>query len=133
MSCCKCRKLNVRLKYELRSCNNFWELLSSATVIAERIKFLHLSVSHSVHRGGVPGRTPPLGRHTPWADISYPPGRPLPPFWADTPSPRTAHCSRRYATYWNAFFDLKFSSRVLNYNVTCMLNLVLKKIYNCML
>ena len=45
--------------------------------------FLHLSVSHSVHRGGVcpnacwdthPQQTPPLGRH-PWQT----------PPWADTP------------------------------------------------
>ena len=51
-----------------------------------KVMFLHLSVSHSVHRGGclpggcIPactGQTPPPGRHP--------------------------HCSGRYAAYWNAF------------------------------
>ena len=34
-----------------------------------KVIFLHLSVSHSVHRGSVhplSGQTPPLGRHPPW-------------------------------------------------------------------
>ena len=63
-----------------------------------KVMFLHLPVSHSVHRGeGVPATgsgecTPPC---------------------ADTPPPG-GHCSRRYAPYWNAFlFQLKTSSNVL--------------------
>ena len=81
--------------------------------------FLHLSVSHSIHRGvATPqgrhshGQTPPLGRH-PLADT--PLGRhPL----ADTPlgrhplgrhPPFPVHAGKRstsgrYASHWNAFF-----------------------------
>ena len=87
---------------------------------------LHLSVSHSVHRGCLlqcmlgymplgrqpppPGQTHPTpGRHpprqtSPWTDTPlgrHPLGRhPLldrPLPWAD------GHCSRRYTSYWNAF------------------------------
>ena len=61
-----------------------------------------------------PGQTPPQA-DTPWADT--PPGQT--PLWSDTPSPRADtplgkhssddHCSRRYASYWNAFlFQLLF-------------------------
>ena len=77
-----------------------------------------LSVSHSVHRGGVcpsacwdrpsspgrhpPGQTPPC-RHTP---MQTPPGQ-TPPR-ADTPSPADGYCCGRYASYWNAFlFTIK--------------------------
>ena len=43
--------------------------------------FLHLSVSHSVHGGGVPGQVHPqqvhpLGRYTPWAGTPPGPGTP---------------------------------------------------------
>ena len=44
-----------------------------------KVMFLHLSVSHSVHKGGVPGQVHPLGRYTPQAgtplDGYHPPGR----------------------------------------------------------
>ena len=80
--------------------------------------FLHLSVSHSVHREGV-WRTPPQAdthppqEDTPWADTPQ----------ADTTSGQTppalcmlgytprpgGHCSGRYASYWNAFcFEQEF-------------------------
>ena len=57
-----------------------------------KVMFLHLSVSHSVHRG----------------DLPYPPDRHPP--WPDTPlgwHPRAVHAgtrstSGRYASYWNA-------------------------------
>ena len=89
-----------------------------------KIMFLHLSVSHSVHRGGgVPGQVhppgtylPPLGRHTPWAH-TLPPGRYTPgqvhPTGrytprAGTPPGQAVHAgirstSGRYASHWNAF------------------------------
>ena len=75
-----------------------------------KVMFLHLSVSHSVHRGGVclsacwdtpPGRYTPLGRYTPWQ--VHPPGRYTPlgrytPWqlhpWADTP-PGQVHPPRQ--------------------------------------
>ena len=69
--------------------------------------FIHLSVSHSVHRGvsdpvhaGIhhsPGQTPP-----PLADTPEPT-----PHRADTPRQATptgdGYCCGRYASYWNAF------------------------------
>ena len=57
-----------------------------------KLMFLHLSVSHSVHRGvsasgprGWDVATHPPGRHSPWADTpgQTPPGQ-TPP-WANTP------------------------------------------------
>ena len=73
--------------------------LPSATKLRQ-VMFLHLSVSHSVHRGVClsacwdthnPGQTPPwadtlLGRHPPLAD-----------------TPADVYCSGRYASYWDAF------------------------------
>ena len=78
-----------------------------------KVMFLHLSISHSVHRGCLP---PPYRQTPPWADTP----------WADTPLPSacldTLLCpvhagihtptsavheirsrSRRYASYWNAY------------------------------
>ena len=51
------------------------------------------------------GRHPSLGRHTPATPsgqiplLGTPPSADTPP-WADTPP---SHCSRWYASYWNAF------------------------------
>ena len=64
-----------------------------------KVMFLHLSVSHSVHRGGVPGQVPPPPRQvSPRAGT--PPG-------AGTPPPRLhagiRSTSRRYTSHWNAF------------------------------
>ena len=48
----------------------------------------------------LPGQTPSC------AD-TFPSPRQIPPHWADmsppTLTPRGGHCSRRYASYWNAF------------------------------
>ena len=96
-----------------------------------KVIFLHLSVIHSVHRGGgglpqcmlgypppgadtPPEQTPPGSRHLPEADTN-PPGSRYPP-GADTP-PGSSHLppgadssirstSGRYASYWNAFLLL---------------------------
>ena len=95
-----------------------------------KVIFSQVSVSHSVHRGGV-WQTPP-GRHStrqtpPWTDI---PGQtphqadnPLLPSacwntphltsacW-DTPLSPSDHCTGRYTSYWNAFLlivDLYFT------------------------
>ena len=102
-----------------------------------KIMFLHLSISHSVHRGCVwwtsPWADAPLaGTPPPQADTTT---RQTPPL-ADTPQARTpkqaplpgrhptgetlpgqtspspwalhGHCSGRYASYWNAFLFDKF-------------------------
>ena len=67
-------------------------------------------VSHSVHGGRVSASVH-AEIHTPWAELPQkdtPLARHLPlgrqPPWADTPPPADGHCSRRYASYWNAFF-----------------------------
>ena len=71
-----------------------------------KVMFLHLSVSHSVHREGcIPacnGVCLPLGLDT------HPPGQtpPLDTPPTHTPSFRDDHWSGRYASYWNAFFSL---------------------------
>ena len=91
-----------------------------------KVMFLHLCVSHSVHRGvcvsqHALGQTPPgqtllgrqppsdtpLGRHPPTPTV-YPSM-----YWGDTPcvsqhalgqtAPFDNHCSGRYASSWNAF------------------------------
>ena len=71
--------------------------------------FLHLSVSHSVHRGVV----------CPIACWDTPPGPEAgtPPLIHDTPLQRSAYwevraTSRRYASYWNAVL---FSNTCRNY------------------
>ena len=76
-----------------------------------KVMFLHLSVSHSVHRGSTWAGTPlgrytpqagtPLGRYTPWQVhplAGTPPGRYSPPVHAGIWS-----TSRQYTSYWNAF------------------------------
>ena len=76
-----------------------------------KVMFLHLSVSHSVHRGGwqthplgshPPGQTHPLSRQPlpprrhdprqtlPWADTPWVDTPPRQTPWADTPPPETA-------------------------------------------
>ena len=65
-----------------------------------RVMFLHLSVSHSVHKvvsASVRAGIHPLPRaDTPSRLGRHPPGR-------HPPSPADGHCSGRYASYWNAF------------------------------
>ena len=65
---------------------------------------LHLSVSHSVHRGCLADI--PLGRHPMGGHPMgrYPPARH--PTRADTLPLPDGHCSGRYASYWNAFLFL---------------------------
>ena len=78
--------------------------------------FLHLSVSHSVHRGrsaalhaGIHPAPPPPGPEagTPGADPLQE-QRQASPLGADPPSPQRSACweiratSGRYASYWNA-------------------------------
>ena len=59
-----------------------------------RVMFLHLSVSHSVHRGAS-GRHPPGRNHPPPCWVENPPraenslGQ-TPPFWSDTPQAGTS-------------------------------------------
>ena len=77
----------------------------------EKVMFLHLSVSHSVHRGGSasvnatipppphPGADPTGTRHPPGA--RHPPGTRYPPQY-QAPPPDGYRCGR-YASYWNGF------------------------------
>ena len=74
-------------------------LLSSATVVAERLDLCFHKRLEFCPRGGVhhhaPGTHPRPGRH--------PPGQADTP-WPGRPSPRAdCHCSGRYVSYWNAF------------------------------
>ena len=59
-----------------------------------KVMFSQACVKDSVHRGGV---YPSMH----WAS---PPGQ-TPP-WADTAPPPDGHCSRQYASYWNALLLL---------------------------
>ena len=78
-----------------------------------KVIFLHLSVSHCVHRGvgGVPGQVHPPGRYTPWAGT--PPGRYNPgqvhPLGRYTPKAgtplRQVHPPGRYTPCHNACWD----------------------------
>ena len=81
--------------------------------------FLHLSVSHSVHRGGgVPLRqTPPRQTH-PLGNT--PLGR--------YPPPPDGHCRGRYTSYWNAFLCKHVISSKLVFTVCCGVRRSLKEI-----
>ena len=73
-----------------------------------KVMFLHLSVSHSVHRGCLPGACVYPSMH--WADTPlgrHSLGRHLP---GQTPLPG-GHCSRWYASYWNAFLLIEAITR----------------------
>ena len=62
-------------------------LITGRNEVLAKVIFLHLSVIHSVHRGGVPDQAPPR-------DQVHPPG-------AATSGIRST--IGRYASYWNAF------------------------------
>ena len=85
--------------------------------VLAKVIFLHLSVIHSVHRGGSgmetptpPGRGPPPGPDPSWhvdplrdqTPLAWrdPPGMENPPLEADSGIRSTIG---RYASYWNAF------------------------------
>ena len=61
-------------------------------------------VWHTPPMQTAPGQTPPLPRQTPPSQVDNPPGRQP---WADPPPPSDGHCSRWYASYWNAFLFMK--------------------------
>ena len=93
-------------------------------------------VSASVHAGTHPLWKQPPGSTTP-SPGRHPLGRPLlathpthgqtPPgqisplgqtfSWADTPPPADGYCSRRYASYWNAFLFLWAKASDFNRNL----------------
>ena len=109
-----------RIVYVSKHSDQFLKLLKKLTnrfiftgrnEVVAKVIFLHLSVIHSFHRGGVClsacwDVTPPPGsRHTPPGADTTPPG-PDPP--EQTPPPPGADSSirstsGRYASYWNAF------------------------------
>ena len=71
--------------------------LPSTTVFVEKLSF-RMCLSVCPQGGASPGQTP-SGRQTPHAPLGRHPlslGR--------HPLPRNSHCSRWYASYWNAFF-----------------------------
>ena len=99
-----------------------WHIIESVVTARKRswgkVIFLHVSVILStgwVWQADTPPsrQTPPMsGRHppadTPWQKDTPPGQTPAPrqadsPIWAVTPPPRDGHCSRRYASYWNAY------------------------------
>ena len=96
----------------------FYLFLSFITIRKQscgKVMFLHLSVSHSVHRGVSAsvhaGIHTPLGRHPP-PPSRNPLGRQPPPPGqtpapGQIPHPADGHCSRRYASYWNAFLFIR--------------------------
>ena len=65
-----------------------------------KVMFLHLSVSHSVHRGCVSQHA--FGADTP-PPADLPLGRNPTPLSRHTPLLPDGHCCGRYASYWNAF------------------------------
>ena len=107
-------------------------------IFYRKVMFSQACVKNSVHGGGVstrhflPGQTrqtppprqadtpqvdTPLGRH-PQVDTPLradtPSGQTL--LWTDTP-PADGHCSRRYASYWNAFlFNSTSTLSSIDYN-----------------
>ena len=78
-----------------------------------KVMFLHMSVILST--GGPVWQTHPLADtpspDTPWADIPLGQTAPQSP-WQTPPS--DGHCSRRYASYWNAFLYFEYFWSLLN-------------------
>ena len=92
-----------------------WSFIVTVRNEVAKVMFLHLSVSHSVHRGGLPqcmlgcnppepGTPPPGSRHPPHQHPleQTPPRTRHPPDQAPT-LPADGYCCGRYASYWNAF------------------------------
>ena len=114
-------KVNTE-KYNMNSCSDY--LVTGRNEVVAKVIFLHLSVIHSVHRGGgclsACWDTTPPGADPPGADIPqsrHPPGADTPP-WSSPPGSRhppwEAHSSirstsGRYASYWNAFLLVLFA------------------------
>ena len=143
-SCNGNQSLDWRIWWVISSARNYrfsspWKELTLAHYRPQtkfaKVMFLHLSVSHSVHRGEYLGRYPPqagtptgqvhpLGRYTPCAGT--PPFAGTPP-WVGTPplGRYTCHAgiwstSGRYASYWNAFLLLHSLRSTLNFFMTIM-------------
>ena len=80
-----------------------------------KVMFLHLSVSHSVHKGGVPARGSALVLGGACSGGSGPGGH-------MEETPRDGYCCGRYASYWNAFLHShKFAVDVDKYEIKCQL------------
>ena len=105
----QCSTTHSRLKQMALPNTGFTCVITVRKEVA-KVMFLHLSVSHSVHRGGLPQCM--LGYHPPG------PGNPLEQTPRDQAPPRSRHppadsyCCGRYASYWNA---LLFKFSILNY------------------
>ena len=103
-------KVNTE-KYNMNSCSDY--LVTGRNEVVAKVIFLHLSVIHSVHRGGCLSAcwdtTPPPGAEP---RSRHPPEQ-TPP-WSRHPPPWEAHSSirstsGRYASYWNAFLLVLFA------------------------
>ena len=101
-----CPLITLNLKLTCSSTINFF---TSSCYRPQRscgkAMFLHLSVSHSVHRGGVSASVH-AGIH-PLAGTPPKAGKPSPGRY----TPHDGHCSGRYASYWNAFLFFGISVR----------------------
>ena len=117
---------------------NAFPIVTGRNEVVAKVIFLHLSVIHSVHRGGMPQcmlgypppeQTPPLGADPPGADpppgadtpLSRPSKSRHPPGSRPPTPPREADCSirstsGRYASYWNAFLLRKGLLRNMSVN-----------------
>ena len=86
-----------------------------------KVMFLHLSVSHSVHRGVCLSQHA-LRQTTPWADISQhalgqtSPGQTYNSMYSGRSPLPDGHYSGWYASYWNAFL-LKIKAWILQIKV----------------
>ena len=97
-----------------------WNFIFTIRNEVAKVMFLHLSVSHSVHNGGLvshhalrqspsgtesPGRRHPSGLDTPPGTDTTPPGsrHHLLPQSRHPPPGGDGYCCGRYASYWNAF------------------------------
>ena len=113
--CSKCLFWNVSGSFALKILLLENPIITARKRSCRKVVFLHLSVSHSVHRGVYPsmqwGCTPP-GSHSPVRSLPVkPPQADIPwadtprqtPSRADTPPPEMAtEAGVRYASYWNA-------------------------------
>ena len=83
-------RINAAAQEKRSNYCNFCNVCSLASVLlpSAKLVFLHLSVSHSVHRVGASSASVHAGIYTPWTDTPTLGRHPHP--WADTLHPRTA-------------------------------------------
>ena len=105
---------------ESSKCVEYYFVVITVRNEVAKVMFLHLSVSHSVHRGvclnacwDTTHPLPPLPPTPVLPGTRHPPG-PGPSPWDQAP-PADSYCCGWYASYWNAFLFKIKSTKIVFY------------------